>query len=89
MKSHFYTQAQLITLAQFFPGDIEQIYQRRRQHNRLGFGYQLAFVRVANRFPRQNPLEVTQEILVFVSVQQLNISAENIDAYAKRRQKIK
>lgn len=87
MKSHFYTQEQLITLAKFFPGDIEQIYQRRRQHNRLGFGYQLAFVRVANRFPRQNPLEVIQEILVFVSVQ-LNISTENIDAYAKRRQTI-
>ena len=87
MESHFYTQEQLINLAKFFPGDIEQIYQRRRQHNRLGFGYQLAFVRVANRFPLQNPFEVVKEILVFVSVQ-LNISAKNIDAYAKRRQTI-
>ena len=34
-------------------------------HNRLGFAYQVAFVRVLGRFPQQAPLEIDGEILRF------------------------
>ena len=33
-------------------------------HNQLGFAYQVAFVRVLGRFPRQAPLEIDGEIAV-------------------------
>lgn len=87
MESHFYTHEQLINLAQFNSKDIEQVNQRRRQHNRLGFGCQIAFVRLANRFPYQNPFEIIKEIIQFVSIQ-LKIPSENITAYTQRRQTI-
>ena len=87
MGPHFYSHEQLINFAQFSSKDIEQVNQRRRQYNRLGFGYQLAFVRLVNRFPYQNPFEIIKEISRFVSIQ-LNIPSENITAYAQRRQTI-
>jgi hypothetical protein len=53
MGSHFYTHEQLINVAQFNATDIDLISQCRRQHNRLGFGYQLAFVGYPSK-PGQN-----------------------------------
>ena len=41
---------------------MKEILQRRRDHNRLGFAYQMAFVRLVNRFPAQQPLEVLPEL---------------------------
>ncbi len=32
--------------------------QNRRDHNRLGFAYQLAFVRLAIQFSTQQPMEL-------------------------------
>ena len=81
MKSRFYTHEQLINVAQLKPEDIGQIRRRRRQHNRLGFGYQLCFVRLTNRFPTQQPFEIYEDILSFASVQ-LGIPADVIDTYA-------
>ena len=37
-----------------------EIGRRRRGHNRLGFAYQIAFVRILGRFPRQEPLEAAR-----------------------------
>jgi hypothetical protein len=34
-----------------------QLGKCRRPHNRLGFAYQVAFVRLFHRFPRQQPFE--------------------------------
>jgi hypothetical protein len=55
--------------AQFSPEDIVRIMKCRGEHNRLGFAYQLAFVRTFNRFPAQEPLEIEEDILTFSSVQ--------------------
>ena len=53
----------LIRDASFIEADRHEI-ARRRRHNRLGFRvYQVAFVRVLGRFPRQSPLEIDGEIL--------------------------
>ena len=62
LKSRF-SHEQIIQAGQFTPEDIKEIMQRRRDHNRLGFAYQLAFVRLANRFPTQQPMELLPELL--------------------------
>ena len=61
-----------------------RIRQCRGVHNRLGFAYQLVFVRLLNRFPVQDPLEVEKDIIVYTSIQ-LGISDHQIKLYGKRR----
>ncbi len=58
-----YTQEQLINVAHFTNKDIELAGKCRRQYNRIGFGYQLAFVRILNRFPINQPFEIFEDIL--------------------------
>ena len=85
MRLPLYTHEQLVNIASFNTEDIEQINLCRRQHNCLGFGYQLAFIRLANRFPTQQPFEIVEDILTFVSIQ-LSISSKVISSYCQRRQ---
>ena len=81
------SRPRLIRDGSFLEADWNEIAQRRRPHNRLGFAYQIAFVRVLGRFPRQAPLEIDSEILRFTALQ-LRLSPDMIDAYAERRQTI-
>ena len=46
-----------------------EISKRRGDPQRLGFAYQLGFVRVFQRFPVQQPLEICEELLSFVALQ--------------------
>ena len=46
-----------------------EISKRRGDPHRLGFAYQLGFVRVFQRFPVQQPLEIREELLSFVALQ--------------------
>ena len=64
-----------------------EIGRRRRGHNRLGFAYQIAFVRILGRFARQEPLEIDEEILRSAALQ-LGTSPDAIGAYAERRQTV-
>lgn len=82
-----YTQEQLVNVAHFSNKDIELVGKCRRQYNRIGFGYQLAFVRILNRFPINQPFEIFEDILTYTSVQ-LSIPKENISSYSGRRQTI-
>jgi hypothetical protein len=66
---HGWPRKQMIEYATLTPEDKAQIAQCRGTHNRLGFAYQIAFVRLMNRFPAQQPLEIIQEVLDFVGVQ--------------------
>jgi hypothetical protein len=75
---------QLIALATFSANDVAIIKQRRHHHTQLGFGYQLAYVRVFNRFPTQQPLEVIDDILTFVALQ-LKLADSAITRYEKRQ----
>lgn len=59
----------------------------RGQHNKLGFAYQLMFVKVFNRFPSQIPLEVQPQILTFAALQ-LAIKIELINLYQNRQQTV-
>jgi hypothetical protein len=58
-----------------------------RNYNRLGFGYQLGFVRLENRFPLQQPLEIIPDLLTF-NIVQLQIDENLITQYQGRRQTI-
>ena len=74
----------LAARATFIEADRREIAMRRGAHNRLGFAYQVAFVRVLGRFPRQTPLEIDGEILRFAALQ-LGADAETVHAYARRQ----
>lgn len=90
MKPLKFTIEQLVNqvqAARLTQMDLKQINRCRRQHNRLGFGYQLSFVRLVNRFPTQQPFEVVDDILNYVSAQ-LSISAESIQLYSQRRETV-
>ena len=52
----------LVRDATFLETDRREIALRRGPHNRLGFAYQVAFVRVLGRFPQQAPVEIDGEI---------------------------
>ena len=71
----------------FLEADRQEIALRRGPHNRLGFAYQVAFVRVLGRFPQQAPLEIDGEILRFAALQ-LGADGETIHAYAGRQQTV-
>ncbi len=81
------SRPRLIRDGSFLEADWNEIAQRRGAHNRLGFAYQIAFVRIFGRFPRQAPLEIDGEILRFTALQ-LQLSPETIHAYAERRQTV-
>lgn len=82
-----YSPQQIIRGARFSPDDLQEIQKRRRDNNRLGFAYQLAFVRLSNRFPAQKPFEIVDDLLTYVSVQ-LDIPTDIIEVYRQRRQTI-
>lgn len=57
MEPDSFSADQLIKHARFSHADLKHIHQCWRAHNRLGFGYQLAHVRLKNYFPNQNPFK--------------------------------
>ena len=81
------SRPRLIRDGSFLENDWREITQRRRAHNRLGFAYQVAFVRVLGRFPQQEPLEIDGEILRFAALQ-LGADPDVIRGYAERRQTV-
>jgi hypothetical protein len=87
MSDPRFSHDQLLSAGTFHVADLVEIHKRRRDHNRLGFAYQLAFVRLTNRFPAQHPLEIVEELLVYVSVQ-LGIARDAIEGYQQRQQTV-
>ncbi len=83
-EPQIYSQKQLITLGTLLLSDVEQVMLCRRDHNKLGFAYQLIFVKLHNFFPAQTPFEIINEILVFASVQ-IGIEQNIITDYTKRQ----
>lgn len=79
-----FSRGQMVRAASLTEGDLAEINKCRRDHNRLGFAYQIGFVRLFNRFPDQQPLEVCDELLSFVATQ-LNVDTTCLEAYAVRQ----
>ena len=78
---------QSLAQGRFSAEDLACIAPCRGDHNRLGFAYQLAFVRVFNRFPAQEPLEIKEDLLTFASIQ-LSIDLEHGEQYGSRQQTV-
>src|SRR6202790_525655 len=58
--------------------DFAQLGKGGRPHNWLGFAYQVAFVRLFDRFPQQQPFELFEELVCF-SAAQLGLDAGLIE----------
>jgi hypothetical protein len=84
MSAVRYSREQLVTQAQLSQEDLAEINQRRQPYTCLGFAYQLAFVRLSNRFPVQQSFEIDKEILTFVSLQ-LDLPSDLIHVYIQRQ----
>jgi hypothetical protein len=61
MNTPVSSHEELVRRVQLSPNDLEKILECRQAHTRLGFAYQLAFVRLNHRFPAQQPLEIVDE----------------------------
>ncbi len=76
-----FSRGQMIREATLTEADRLEVAKCRRDHNRLGFAYQVGFVRLFHRFPAQQPLEACDELLHFVSLQ-VGIDEARIADYA-------
>lgn len=79
-----FTRAQLVRQATLTDTDLVEVAACRRDHNRLGFAYQIGFVRLFHRFPAQQPFEVCPEVLNFVALQ-LQLDTFLAETYAIRQ----
>ncbi|TFG74046.1 MAG: DUF4158 domain-containing protein [Thermodesulfobacteriales bacterium] len=60
-KLHF-TQEQLVQVTKLSDADIRIVNECRGDHNKLGFAYQLCYVKLFNQLPMQSPLELLDEL---------------------------
>src|SRR3954451_615155 len=79
-----FARGQLVREASLTAADLAEVGKCRRDPNRLGFAYQIGFVRLFSRFPDQQPLEVCDELLSFIAMQ-LNIDVASLEGYAVRQ----
>src|SRR5512135_3580519 len=84
MTTLLFSRRQMVREATLTEADLAEIAKCRRDHNRLGFAYQVGFVRLFSRFPAQQPLEICDELLSCVAMR-LKIDATGIDGYAARQ----
>ena len=84
MTPFSFSRGQMVREASLTEADLAEVDKCRRDHNRLGFAYQIGFVRLFSRFPDQQPLEIYDELLSFVAMQ-LNIDATSLEEYAARQ----
>ena len=68
MTTPSFSREQMVRDASLTEADLAEVTKCRRDHNRLGFAYQIGFVRLFHRFPMQQPLEVCDELLHFVAL---------------------
>jgi TnpA family transposase len=76
-----FSRGQMVREATLTEADLAEVDKCRRDHNRLAFAYQIGFVRLFSRFPTQQPLEICDELLHFVSLQ-VGIDEARIADYA-------
>ena len=87
MRDKAFSRQSLIEYGKLNQLDIVQINQCRGKHNKLGFAYQLIFVKLLNHFPQLTPFEIIEEIAIY-SAAQLVIDLEEIQLYQKNTTKI-
>ncbi len=83
-QKRMFSRSLLAKQAALNDGDLAEVRRCRQDYNRLGFAYQLGFVRLLNRFPQQQPFEVIDELLVYTGVQ-LGLPTDLIEPYQNRQ----
>src|SRR3954462_1895211 len=78
------SQGQMVREATLTAADLAEVDKCRRDHNRLGFAYQVGFVRLFSRFPLQQPLEICEQLMSFVATQ-MKLEMTDIEGYAARQ----
>jgi TnpA family transposase len=79
-----FSQYSLIEHGHLGEKDIDLIEKCRGNHNRLGFAYQLIFIRLFNRVPCQEPFEVIEEIVIYAAMQ-LALESSLVSLYSNRK----
>lgn len=87
MGDKTFSRISLIECGKLDQSDILQINQCRGKHNKLGFAYQLIFVKLLNQFPQLTPFEIIEEIATYASVQ-LAVDLDSINLYKENRKTI-
>jgi hypothetical protein len=87
MQEKNFSGHSLIEFGTLKPNDIIKINQCRGKHNKLGYAYQLIFVKLLNHFPKLAPFEVIDEITTYAALQ-LSIDSDEIERYRNNRTKI-
>lgn len=87
MQAKNFSQHSLIEFGAFKSGDSSKINQCRGKHNKLGYAYQLIFVKLLNHFPKLVPFEVIDEITTYAALQ-LSIDSNEINRYQNNIAKI-
>jgi hypothetical protein len=82
-KPHF-TQEQLVQVAKLSDVDIERTNTCRGTQSKIGYAYQICYVKLFNRLPPQSPLEILDELAIFVAIQ-VDIPKDQLHAYALRQ----
>lgn len=85
--NHSFSQYTLIEYGSLSENDFNLIRQCRGDHNKLGFAYQLIFIKLLNRAPIQSPFEIIDEIVVYAGAQ-LFLDSDHIARYSINRKKI-
>lgn len=79
-----FSQYSLIEHGHLSQRDFVLIEKCRGNYNRLGFAYQLIFIRLFNRVPFQEPFEIVEEIVIYAAMQ-LAVEHSNISLYLSRQ----
>ena len=87
MKGKSFSKHTLINVGALSDGDLDEVTKCRGNHNKLGFSYQLIFVKLLNYFPKIKPLEIIDEILSYAATQ-LSVDEKLVAAYMKNSTKI-
>jgi hypothetical protein len=73
-----------VQVAKLSDADIFRINECRGIQNKIGFAYQLCYVKLFNRFPGQSALEILEELATFVAIQ-LDLPKAQLQTYSFRQ----
>jgi TnpA family transposase len=82
--SKSFSQYSLIEYGKLSNMDFSLINKCRGEHNKLGFAYQLIFIKLLNTVPCQSPFEIIEEIVIYAGMQ-LSLDSTIICLYLNRQ----
>jgi TnpA family transposase len=87
MQSKSFSQQSLVFYGTLNKEDLRQLVNYRGLANKLGFAYQVIFIRLFNVVPKITPFEIIEELVIYAAIQ-LSVESSQINVYAENRFKI-